>query len=102
MDSPRIMSFPSKIVEDEYPIDIWVNVDSYYGGSLGIFSGPPDRWEPPESAEMEFWLSWKKNGPPSPYLERYEEEEADRFLEEYEEARDRLLDDEEPYEDPEW
>lgn len=97
MAIPKLTSFKSCIVEDDWLIDVWVNVDSYLEGWPGITSGPPDRWEPPEGPEIEFWLSWKKDGPASPYLEKYAEEEYDRFMLEYENLREKLLFEEEPY-----
>jgi hypothetical protein len=89
-----VISYPVSIYLPEADCDIeaWANVTRYYAGDPGKYFGPPENCYPAEDPEVDFFLSWKDNGPYSITLNEYLGVDfgriADNILEQMEEYHD--------------
>jgi hypothetical protein len=68
-----MISYPVLIYLPDADRDIqaWANVTHYYAGDPGKYYGPPENCYPAEDPEVDFFLSWKDNGPYSTVLNEY-------------------------------
>jgi hypothetical protein len=56
-------------------IIVWANVTDYYPGDPGKYFGKPEDCYPAEDPEVAYYLSWKRNGPYSVFLNEWIMEE---------------------------
>jgi len=49
-------------------IEVYANITDYRAGRAAYISGPPEDCYPEEYPEVDYYLSWKEDGPDSPFL----------------------------------
>jgi len=56
-------------------IEVWANVTYFYPGAPGNYYGKPEDCYPEEYPEVDYYLSWKEDGPYSIFLNEWIMEE---------------------------